>query len=75
MRCSLKLTRSIEFLAREYARSRREAGLVSVAMATRAIRALMPDCALGGRDLDNMIARCALAEGSAVVFDRAWDGS
>jgi hypothetical protein len=72
---SLKSSRSLEFLAREYARSRREAGLVSVAMAARAIGALMPECAMGGRELDDMIARCALAEGRTVVFDRSWDGN
>jgi hypothetical protein len=42
-------------------------------MAARAIGALMPNCGLGERELDNVIARCALAEGRAVVFDRTRD--
>jgi hypothetical protein len=62
--------RSLEFLARAYARSQREAGVVSVARAARAIATLLPDCELTGRELDEAIARYALAERRSVAFDR-----
>ena len=69
----MKPSRSLEFLAREYARSRKKPGYVSVGRAARAITTLSPDNVSSRRELDNIIARCALAEGCAVVFDGALD--
>jgi hypothetical protein len=62
--------RDLDYLIRTYVRSRRDP-LISVSAASRAIKAIMSDCPLRGRDLDNTIARGALAEGYAVVFDRS----
>jgi hypothetical protein len=61
---------NFDSLAREYARSQRQSGVVSIARAARAIATLLPNCELVGRELDEAIARCALAEKRYVAFDR-----
>jgi hypothetical protein len=61
--------RTLNELIRQYVRSRTEPA-VSISSAARAIAAVMPDCPVAGRDFDNAVARMALAEGYAVVFDR-----
>lgn len=62
--------RDLDYLIRAYVRSRREPA-ISVSAASRAINTIMSDCPLKGRELDNIIAQGALAEGYAVVFDRS----
>jgi hypothetical protein len=62
--------RTLEELIRQYVNTRRDPA-ISVSAAARAIKAIMPDCPLQGRALDNAIASGALAEGYAVVFDRS----
>jgi hypothetical protein len=62
--------RTLQELIRLYVKTRREPA-ISVSGAARAIKAIMPDCPLEGRELDNAIASGALAEGYAVVFDRS----
>jgi hypothetical protein len=62
--------RTLEELIRHYVNTRREPA-ISVSGAARAIKAIMPECPLDARDLDNAIASGALAEGYAVVFDRS----
>jgi hypothetical protein len=63
---------TLEELIRQYVNTRRDPA-ISVSAATRALKAIMPECPLDGRALDNAIARGALAEGYAVVFDRSPD--
>ena len=63
-------TRTLEELIRDYVNTRRDPA-ISVSAAARAIKAIMPDCPLSGRALDNAVASRALAEGYAVVFDRS----
>ena len=62
----------LDELIRQYVRTRREPA-ISVSAAANAIKTVMRDCRLDGRELDNMIAARALAEGYAVVFDRPHD--
>jgi hypothetical protein len=62
-------TRTLKELIKQYVRSRTEPA-VSVSSAARAIAAVMPDYPVARRDFDNAVARVALAEGYAVVFDR-----
>jgi hypothetical protein len=62
--------RTLEELIRHYVNTRREPA-ISVSAAARAIKAILPECPLDGRELDNAIATGALAEGYAVVFDRS----
>jgi len=62
--------RTLREVIRQYVNTRREPA-ISVSVAARAIRTILPECPLDGRALDNAIASGALAEGYAVVFDRS----
>jgi hypothetical protein len=62
--------RTLREVIRQYVNTRREPA-ISVSVAARAVRAILPECPLDGRALDNAIASGALAEGYAVVFDRS----
>jgi hypothetical protein len=62
--------RTLKEIIRHYVNTRRDPA-ISVSAAARAIKAIMPECPLDGRELDNAIASGALAEGYAVVFDRS----
>jgi hypothetical protein len=57
-------------LIRQYVVSRTEPA-ISVSQAAGAIRKLLPELDVTARELDNAIARRALAEGYAVIFDRS----
>jgi len=61
-------TRTLDELIRGYVRTRGEPA-ISVSAAARAVKTIIRDCPTSDRQLENMIAARALAEGYAVVFD------
>lgn len=63
-------SRSIDVLAEDYARSRREGtGPVSMTAAVRAIRMVAPDMTHSDSDVANIVAAWVLRYGHPVDFD------
>lgn len=70
MSLSFGFSFSIEELADQYARSRKDRFRpVSMAAALRAIRILVPDCPWTDRELADLVAAKAIQYGHAVEFD------
>ncbi len=70
MAISESRSRSIEALAEDYARSRREgAGPVSITAAVRAIRMVAPDMTHTDSDVANIVAAWVVRYGHSVDFD------
>ncbi|MER8395834.1 hypothetical protein [Mesorhizobium sp. M0213] len=63
--------RRLKILIEQYIETRkRRHDEVSTAAAEMAITAVMPNCPVSGKALDDMIAACAFEHGLGVLFDR-----
>jgi hypothetical protein len=63
--------RRLKVLIDQYIAARKKRHhVVSTATAEIAIRAVMPNCPVSGRALDDMISACAFEHGLGVLFDR-----
>ncbi|MER9627098.1 MULTISPECIES: hypothetical protein [unclassified Mesorhizobium] len=63
--------RRLNILLEQYMETRkRRHDAVSTAAAEIAIRAVMPNCPVSGKALDDMIAACAFEHGLGVLFDQ-----
>ena len=67
--------RTIEWVVEQHILSRRGSRMVSTRDAIRALRTVMPKCALSGRELTDLIAICAVRRGLDVNFDGIADES
>ena len=64
-------TVTVERAAEAYVLSRRKARFLSMAMAIRAIRTLMPACTATDQMLEELFAEACIAHGVPVAFDTA----
>lgn len=62
-------TRSLDDLAAAYVASRGKASFLSVTLAVRAVRTLMPTCEATDEELADIIASAAIEQGTPVAFD------
>jgi hypothetical protein len=66
--------RSIAYVVDQYVESRRDPEWpISTGYALRAIRTVLPNCALSDRQLAEMVAASAIRRGRNVAFDGAID--
>jgi hypothetical protein len=61
--------RSPQAVAKEYVGSRSKSRLISTSQALRAIRTALPHCALGDRELEDLVAAAAIEAGFDIHFD------
>ena len=64
-------TVAVERAAEAYVLSRRKARFLSMAMAIRVIRTLMPACTVTDQMLEELFAEACIAHGVPVAFDTA----
>jgi hypothetical protein len=63
-------SRSVELVTAKYLNVRgKDGSLVSTGDAVRAIRAVLPNCGMGDRELADIVAKAALKRGCAISFD------
>jgi hypothetical protein len=62
-------SRSVELVTAKYLDMHGKDGLVSTSDAVRAIRAILPNCDMGNRQLADIVAKAALKRGCAISFD------
>ncbi|BCG88290.1 hypothetical protein MesoLj113c_44000 [Mesorhizobium sp. 113-3-9] len=60
---------TVEKAAEAYVRSRGKAGFLSIALAIRAIRTLMPACKATDHELEELLAEACIAHRVPVAFD------
>ncbi|MDN2565832.1 hypothetical protein N1F89_06335 [Aquibium sp. A9E412] len=72
----LHVSRGAASAARQYVMTRaRRQQVISTSQAVRALRMVLPDCALSDRELADLVAEAAIAHGVSVSFDGDGDST